>query len=115
MSTELTGKVAVVTGGAAGLGKGIVDRFLAEGARVVIADVQDDLGAAATAGAGGAAYFHHTDVGDQSQIADLVAATVEKFGDLHVMVNNAGRSSPLRKSFFDEDFAEFDSVMRINL
>ena len=115
MSDELAGKVAIVTGGAAGLGRGIVDRFLAEGARVVIADVQDDLGAAVATEAGQSAYFHHTDVGDQAQVADLVAATVQKFGDLHVMVNNAGRSSPLRKSFFDEDFAEFDSVMRINL
>ena len=67
-----------MTGGAAGLGRGIVDRFLAEGARVVIADVQDDLGAAVAAEAGQSAYFHHTDVGDQAQIADLVAATVRE-------------------------------------
>ncbi|MBJ7338334.1 SDR family oxidoreductase [Mycolicibacterium sp.] len=115
MSSELDGKVAIVTGGASGLGRGIAERFLAEGARVVIADVQDDLGAAVAAEAGKHAYFHHTDVGDQVQIADLIATTVAKFGGLHVMVNNAGRSSPLRKGLFDEDFAEFDSVMRINL
>ncbi|TPG33143.1 SDR family NAD(P)-dependent oxidoreductase [Mycolicibacterium hodleri] len=115
MSGELSGKVAIVTGGASGIGKGIVDKFLAEGAKVVIADVQDDLGTAVAATGGVDAYFHHTDVGDQAQIGELVAAAVEKFGGLHVMVNNAGRSSPLKKGLFDEDFAEFDSVMRINV
>ncbi|MDP9167359.1 MAG: SDR family oxidoreductase, partial [Actinomycetota bacterium] len=115
MSNELSGKVAIVTGGASGIGRGIIERFLAEGARVVIADVQDDLGAALAADGGPDAYFHHTDVGDQAQIAELVDATVAKFGGLHVMVNNAGRSSPLKKGLFDEDFAEFDSVMRINV
>lgn len=115
MSGELLGKVAIVTGGASGLGRGIVDRFLAEGAKVVIADVQDDLGAAAAAEAGPGAHYHHTDVSDQSQVADLVAAAVEEFGGLHVMVNNAGVSSPLRRGLFDEDFAEFDTVMRVNV
>jgi NAD(P)-dependent dehydrogenase (short-subunit alcohol dehydrogenase family) len=115
MSNELAGKVAIVTGGAAGIGKGIVERFLAEGAKVVIADVQDELGAAVAADAGSDAYFHHTDVGDQAEVGELVATAIAKFGGLHVMVNNAGRSSPLRKGLFDEDFAEFDSVMRINV
>lgn len=113
MSRELTDKVVVVTGGASGLGRGIVERSVAEGAKVVIADVQDELGEALAAETG--AVFHHTDVGDQEQIAGLIAAAVETFGGLHVMVNNAGRSSPLKRSLFDEDFSEFDSVMRVNL
>ncbi|MCW2513175.1 MAG: short-chain dehydrogenase/reductase [Mycobacterium sp.] len=115
MSGELAGKVAIVTGGASGIGRGIVERFVAEGAKVVIADVQDDLGTAVAADAGTDAYFLHTDVGDQAQVGGLVAAAVEKFGGLDVMINNAGRSSPLKKGLFDEDFAEFDSVMRINV
>ncbi len=115
MSNELAGKVAIVTGGASGIGKGIVERFLAEGAKVVIGDVQDELGAAVAADAGPDAYFLHADVGEQAQVGELVAAAVEKFGGLHVMVNNAGRSSPLKKGLFNEDFAEFDSVMRINV
>lgn len=113
MSGELTDRVVVVTGGASGLGRGIVERSVAEGARVVIADVQDDLGAALAAETG--ALFHHTDVADQEQIANLVSTAVDTFGGLHVMVNNAGRSSPLKRSLFHEDFAEFDSVMRVNL
>jgi NAD(P)-dependent dehydrogenase (short-subunit alcohol dehydrogenase family) len=115
MSNELAGKVAIVTGGAAGLGRGIVERFLAEGAKVVIADVQDDVGEALAADGGPDAYFHHTDVGEQAQVRELVDTAIAEFGGLHVMVNNAGRSSPLKKGVFDEDFAEFDSVMRINL
>lgn len=115
MSNELAGKVAIVTGGASGIGRGVVERFVAEGAKVVIADVQDELGKALADDLGADAHFHHTDVGDQEQVGRLVAAAVETFGGLHVMVNNAGRSSPMKKGLFDDDFAEFDSVMRINL
>ena len=115
MSEELSGMVAIVTGGASGIGRGIVERFLAEGAKVVLGDVQDELGAMVADAGGADAHFCHTDVGDQAQVADLVAAAIETFGGLHVMVNNAGRSSPLKKGLFDEDFAEFDSVMRTNV
>lgn len=115
MSQELVGKVAIVTGGASGIGRGIVERFVAEGAEVVIADIQNDLGKTLAGGLGPTAHFHHADVGDQAQVGELVEATVEKFGGLHVMVNNAGRSSPMKKGLFHDDFAEFDSVMRVNL
>lgn len=115
MSEELSGMVAIVTGGASGIGRGIVERFLAEGAKVVLGDVQDELGTAVADAGGADAHFRHTDVGDQAQVAELVAAAIQTFGGLHVMVNNAGRSSPLKKGLFDEDFAEFDSVMRTNV
>jgi NAD(P)-dependent dehydrogenase (short-subunit alcohol dehydrogenase family) len=115
MNQELAGKVAIVTGGAAGIGRGIVGRFLAEGAKVVIADVQRELGEELAADAGPDAHFHYTDVGDQAQVGELVETAIEKFGGLHVMVNNAGVSSPLRRGLFDEDFAEFDKVMRVNV
>jgi NAD(P)-dependent dehydrogenase (short-subunit alcohol dehydrogenase family) len=65
--------------------------------------VQRELGEALAAGAGSGAFFQHTDVGDQDQVGRLVATTVEHFGGLHVMVNNAGVSSPLKKGLFDED------------
>jgi NAD(P)-dependent dehydrogenase (short-subunit alcohol dehydrogenase family) len=115
MADELAGKVAIVTGGASGIGRGIVERFLAEGAKVVIADVQRELGEALATGAGSGSFFQHTDVGDQDQVGRLVATTVEQFGGLHVMVNNAGVSSPLKKGLFDEDLQEFDRVMRVNV
>ncbi|MDT5401641.1 MAG: hypothetical protein QOK33_4872 [Mycobacterium sp.] len=115
MNGELKGKVAIVTGGASGIGRAIVERFLAEGAKVVIADVQDELGESLAADAGPDGYFHHADVGDQAQVGRLVETAVERFGGLDVMVNNAGVSSPLRRGLFDEDFEEFDRVMRINV
>jgi NAD(P)-dependent dehydrogenase (short-subunit alcohol dehydrogenase family) len=115
MVNELSGKVAIVTGGASGIGRGIVERFHGEGAKVVIADIQDDLGETLAAELGGMAIYHRTDVSDQAHIADLIAVTVRQFGALDVMVNNAGRSSPLKGGLFNEDFEEFDSVMRINV
>ncbi|GFM20328.1 MULTISPECIES: SDR family NAD(P)-dependent oxidoreductase [Mycobacteriaceae] len=118
MTDELAGKVAIVTGGASGIGRGIAERFAAEGASVVIADVRDDLGAELVDklnSAGHRTTYRHTDVGDQTQVGELVASAVSAFGGLHVMVNNAGISSPLRKGLFAEDFEEFDRVMRVNL
>ncbi|MGH3640935.1 MAG: SDR family NAD(P)-dependent oxidoreductase [Mycobacterium sp.] len=115
MTNELDGKVAIVTGGAAGIGRGVVERFLAEGAKVVIADVQTELGEALADEAGGDAVFRHADVGDQAQVGRLVDFAVETFGGLHVMVNNAGISSPLRRGLFEEDLEEFDKVMRVNV
>lgn len=118
MTDELAGKVAIVTGGASGIGRGIAERFAAEGASVVIADVRDDLGAELVDklnSAGHRTTYRHTDVGDQTQVGELVASAVSAFGGLHAMVNNAGISSPLRKGLFAEDFEEFDRVMRVNL
>lgn len=112
---ELQGRVAIVTGGASGIGRGVAERFVAEGAKVVIADVQDELGEALAEQCGPNALFHHTDVGDQEQMRRLVDVAVERFGALDVMVNNAGISSPLRRGLFNEDLEEFDRVMRVNL
>ncbi|GLB86667.1 SDR family NAD(P)-dependent oxidoreductase [Mycobacterium kiyosense] len=114
MVNELTDKVAVVTGGAAGLGRGMVERFVAEGARVVIADVARDRGEELAESLGPAAVFQQTDVSDQQQVAAVVAAAVERFGGLHVMVNNAGISGPLRR-LLDEDFEDFHRVMGVNV
>lgn len=116
--TELAGKVAIVTGGASGIGRGIAERFAAEGARVLVADVRDDLGEGLVGeldSTGAKVVYRQTDVGEQAQVAELVEAAVSTFGGLDVMVNNAGISSPLRKGLFHEDFEEFDRVMRVNL
>jgi NAD(P)-dependent dehydrogenase (short-subunit alcohol dehydrogenase family) len=112
---ELAGKVAIVTGGASGIGRGIVERFVAEGARVVIADVEDDRGEALAAALGPAALFRRTDVSDPEQVGSLVAAAVEKFGGLQVMVNNAGISTTMHPRFFDDDLADFHRVMAVNV
>jgi NAD(P)-dependent dehydrogenase (short-subunit alcohol dehydrogenase family) len=115
MVNELSGKVAIVTGGASGIGAGIVERFLAEDARVVIADIERDRGEDFAAGLGANAVFRLTDVSDPDQVGALVAAAVDTFGGLDVMVNNAGVSSRMHRSFLDDDFADFHRVMSVNL
>jgi NAD(P)-dependent dehydrogenase (short-subunit alcohol dehydrogenase family) len=115
VANELDGKVAVVTGGASGLGRATVERFLAEGARVLIADVEDQRGQALAATLGPNAFFRRTDVSDPNQVGALVAAAVEKFGGLHVMVNNAGVSGTMHRRFLDDDLADFHRIMAVNV
>ena len=115
MVNELLGKVAIVTGGASGIGAGIVERFLAEGAQVVIADVERGRGGELAAKLGGDVIFRPADVSDPEQVAALVASAVETFGGLDVMVNNAGVSSKMHRSFLDDDLADFQRVMSVNV
>lgn len=114
MVNELLGKVAVVTGAASGLGRGIALRFAAEGARVVIADVDVTGGEALATDLGPDAIFVRTDVSDLDQVGALVAATVARSGGLHVMVNNAGVSGTLRR-LLDDDLSDFHRVMGVNV
>ena len=91
MAGRLEGKVALITGAAAGLGRVAAERFAAEGARLVIADVVDGADAVATIeGAGGQAIAVACDVTDEDQVREAVAAGVQAFGGLHVLYNNAG-------------------------
>jgi NAD(P)-dependent dehydrogenase (short-subunit alcohol dehydrogenase family) len=115
MVNELAGKVAIVTGGASGIGAGIVEKFSAEGARVVIADVQRDRGEDLAATLGADAVFRLADVSEPDQVGALVAGAVETFGGLDVMVNNAGVSSRMHRSFLDDDLADFHRVMSVNV
>ena len=87
---RLDGKVAIVTGGAQGQGAAIARHFVAEGAKVVIADVADELGKVLADELGEDAYFRHHDVSDEQSWTDLVADTNERFGPVNVLANNAG-------------------------
>ncbi|MEM7094488.1 MAG: glucose 1-dehydrogenase [Actinomycetota bacterium] len=87
---RLEGRVAVVTGGASGIGEGTVRRFVEEGARVVIADIQDEPGQALAAELGDVARFAHCDVTSEDDVAGAVAAATEGFGRIDAMFNNAG-------------------------
>ena len=114
MSAELDGKVAIVTGGANGIGRGTVEAFVEEGARVVIADLDDDAGREVAAKLGDAAVFQRTDVSDADSVQAAVDAAVEQFGALHVMVNNAGIPSAFRR-LLQDDFRDFSRVMAVDL
>jgi NAD(P)-dependent dehydrogenase (short-subunit alcohol dehydrogenase family) len=115
MTDELAGKAAIVTGGASGLGEGLARRFAAEGAKVLIADVDRDGGAALAADIGANAQFVEADVSDMGQVSDLVTTAVDRFGGLHVMVNNAGVSGTMHFRLLDDDLADFHKVMSVNL
>jgi NAD(P)-dependent dehydrogenase (short-subunit alcohol dehydrogenase family) len=113
-SPELDGKVAIVTGGGSGLGRAMVERFVEEGARVVVADVNAEGGEAVASALGDAAVFQPTDVADAAQIQAAVDVAVSRFGGLHIMCNNAGIGGRPRR-FLDDDFADFDRVMAVNI
>ncbi|MFW0787002.1 glucose 1-dehydrogenase [Gordonia sp. CPCC 206044] len=115
MADELSEKVAIVTGGSSGLGQGIVEKFVAEGARVAIADVDAEAGGALATSLGDRVEFIRTDVSDPAEVAELVDAVVRRFGRLDVMVNNAGVSGTMHASFLDDDLADFDRVLGVNL
>src|SRR5262245_41489840 len=99
---RLAGKVAIVTGGAAGIGFAYARRFLAEGARVVLADVADPVAAAEKLGAGGDALGVPTDVSDAAAVRAMVDAAVARFGRVDVLVNNAAVFATLVPRPFDE-------------
>lgn len=115
MVNELAGKVAIVTGGASGIGAGIVERFLAEGARVVIGDIDADRGKSLAERHGTQADFRQTDTADPDQVIELVSRAVRQFGGLDIMVNNAGISSRMHRSFLEDDLADFQRVMAVNV
>lgn len=90
MAGRLAGKVAVITGGSSGIGLASVELFIAEGARVAVGDIQDDLGAALQARFPKEVVYVHTDVTNDDAVAALVQTAVSRFGKLDVMFNNAG-------------------------
>jgi NAD(P)-dependent dehydrogenase (short-subunit alcohol dehydrogenase family) len=115
MTSELDGKVAIITGGAHGIGRGAVEVFAEEGARVVIADLDAEAGEALAREIGGAARFRRTDVSRVEDMQALIAFTLAEFGALDALFNNAGMPGVFHQRLLDDDFADFDAVMRTNL
>ncbi|HSD11807.1 MAG TPA: SDR family oxidoreductase [Candidatus Binatia bacterium] len=115
MAEELAGRVAIVTGGANGLGRATVELFVEEGAKVVIADVDAERGEEVAAKLGGAATFKRTDVANANEIQELVDFAVARFGGLHVMFNNAGISGAMSLRFLEDELKDFQRLMAVNL
>lgn len=115
MSGELAGKTAVVTGAAKGLGRGMAELFVQEGAQVVIADLDEANGAALVDALGAAARFRRTDVSQRAAVQALVDFAVAEFGGLDVMVNNAAVTDASYGRLLDEDFGKFEAVMKVDV
>ncbi|MER5739682.1 MULTISPECIES: glucose 1-dehydrogenase [unclassified Streptomyces] len=113
MPVDLTGKVALITGAARGMGEAEARLFTALGARVVLTDVRAEEGEATAASLGPAARFVRHDVTDEASWSAAVAAAVDGFGRLDVLVNNAAvySTSPVEH----EDPARLDTLLRVNL
>jgi NAD(P)-dependent dehydrogenase (short-subunit alcohol dehydrogenase family) len=110
---RLQDRVAIVTGAARGIGFAIAKRYLAEGAKVVIADVNVTAGEAAAGALGREkCHFAATDVGDARSVERLIAETCSAFGSIDILVNNAGIVHGA--DFLDISEADFDRVLRVN-
>lgn len=97
---RLKDKVALITGGGGGIGRATAERFAQEGAKVIIAEIDPEVGEAAAKSArafgkesGGDAYFIPTDVTDEESVKSVIAETIKKFGQLNILHNNAGGST----------------------
>lgn len=112
---KLVDKVAIVTGAAQGIGLGIARVFVAEGAHVVLADINDTAGAMAAAELGAAeqAAYVHADVTREDDVQRLVTATIERFGQLDIVVNNAGVVAV--QTIEQSSVEDWDRVMAINV
>src|SRR6187431_2129978 len=111
---EFAGQVAIVTGGAGSIGRATAELLIAEGASVVVADVDVEEGETVAAALGERALFQRTDVSDADQVQALVDVAVERFGGLHIMFNNAGIGSGL-KGFLSDDLEDFQRIVNVNL
>ena len=112
MSGKLSGKVAIVTGGARGQGASHVRAMVSEGAQVAFTDLRVDLGEALAAELGDAALFIQHDVSKPEDWDRVVAATEAAFGPITILVNNAG--IVFLKNFWDMTFEEYQRVIAIN-
>lgn len=111
---RLEGKIAIVTGGGSGFGEGIVRKFAAEGAKIVIADIHAENGLAVAESLGENGHFIQTDVSDNADMKALIDGAITHFGGLNIMVNNAGMGHvPQPLEVIDEDM--FDRLINVNV
>ena len=117
MAGRLDGKVAVVTGGCSGIGLASVNRFVEEGAKVVIGDIDDQRGheLVGQLGGEGIATYAHVDVTSKEEVDALFATAKETYGSVDIAFNNAGISPPEDASILDTDLDVWRQVQEVNL
>ena len=113
MPGRLKGKVAVITGGASGIGRETARRFAEEGARVCVADLADGLGQAAAAELDG--LYVNADVTDPDHVQRMYRETAERFGGIDILFNNAGISPPDDDSILETEMEAWERVQNVNL
>ena len=111
---RLSGKMAIVTGGASGFGAGIVAKFVAEGARVMIADINGTAAAEMAADIGDQAIAQTVDVADSASVQAMADTALATFGHLDILVNNAGVTH-LPTALEDVSEDDFDKVFNVNM
>ncbi|KAL3536061.1 hypothetical protein ACH5RR_004522 [Cinchona calisaya] len=114
---RLEGKVAIITGGASGFGESTVRLFVQHGAKVIIADVQDDLGHSLSEelNSFGSTTYAHCDVTNDTDVKNVVDLAMAKYGKLDIMYNNAGIPGNLDFSIVDADNENFKRVFDVNV
>jgi len=111
---RLEGKTAIVTGGASGFGAGMALKFVAEGAQVMLADINHDLAIETAAALGSSARAQHTDVTDAASVQAMVDTAQTEWGHIDIMINNAGVTH-LPAALEEVTEADFDRVMAVNM
>ncbi|XP_074268121.1 borneol dehydrogenase, mitochondrial-like [Silene latifolia] len=112
---RLAGKVAIITGGASGIGESTAKLFTQHGAKVVIADIQHDLGQSICKELGPSATFIQCDVTKEEDVKNVVDYTMSQYGKLDIMHNNAGIGGPPTPNIIETTLSGFEEVMKVNL
>ena len=117
MAGRIEGKVAVVTGGCSGIGLATVERFVEEGARVVVGDIDDERGHVLVGQLGGEQFatYVHVDVTSKDEVDALFATAKDSYGSVDIAFNNAGISPPDDESILDTDLEAWRRVQEVNL
>src|SRR5687768_11410472 len=115
MMNRLAGKIAVITGAGSGIGREAAKLFVAEGAKVIVAELNEGLGAESAREAGDGARFVRTDVTDEESVKQMVRQARETFGQIDVLLNCAGGSVSQDRPVTEVDLAVWDHTIGLDL
>ncbi|KAD5803265.1 hypothetical protein E3N88_14625 [Mikania micrantha] len=115
-SRRLEGKVALITGGASGVGESTAKLFAEHGTKIVIADIQDQLGQAVCEAIGlSNSIYVHCDVSNEEDVSNAIDIAVATYGKLDIMFNNAATLDPYKKRVIDNEKTDCERVLSVNV